>query len=207
MITRRSSGRSRRQLKGLVRGYIRWVRRQGLEPRTRGLRVRYVTYRLVPPDVTSCHFRWSTWSRHAGSCRPVPVRSATTEHTWSTAADGCAPSRGAAARCRRSPSLRILRPMPPTERSPSGVAPGRFEPPCQGRSSAHADERLRTRATGDDEPGADPCLSQCRNLSGDARRVHLASSLSRPDAAVRARRARGRTTSTTRCVAKAGRAW
>jgi hypothetical protein len=62
------------------------VRRQGLEPRTRGLRVRYVMYRPVPPDVISCHFHWSTPSHCVASCRLVPVVRAATEHRSSTAA-------------------------------------------------------------------------------------------------------------------------
>jgi len=67
-----------------VRGLLR-VRRQGLEPRTRGLRARTRSYRPGSACASSCRSRRSATSRRAVGCRPMPPRSTATEHRWSTA--------------------------------------------------------------------------------------------------------------------------
>ena len=72
-----------------------WVRRQGLEPRTRGLRVR-CSVRFTPshcatmldvPDVRQATRAGAVW------CRPLPGRTATSEQTWSKHGDGHVPKR------------------------------------------------------------------------------------------------------------------
>jgi hypothetical protein len=62
-----------------VRGLLR-VRRQGLEPRTRGLRARTRSYRPGSACASSCRFRRSATTRRAVGCCPVPPRSTATEH-------------------------------------------------------------------------------------------------------------------------------
>ena len=79
-----------------VRGLLR-VRRQGLEPRTRGLRARTWSYRLGSARAGSCRFRRSLASRGAAGCRPVSHLSTAAEHRWSTAT---------AVRCSIQPSRR-----------------------------------------------------------------------------------------------------
>jgi hypothetical protein len=51
--------------------------------------LRIASFRLM---LSRGHFRWSTSSRRAASCRLVPVITAATEHRWSTAAGSGAPS-------------------------------------------------------------------------------------------------------------------
>jgi hypothetical protein len=61
------------------------VRRQGLEPRTRGLRARTRACRRGPGRAGWCRFRRSAPDGSAVVCRPVSVACAATEHRSSTA--------------------------------------------------------------------------------------------------------------------------
>src|SRR6266705_6440908 len=69
--------------------YLR-VPRQGLEPRTRGLRVRCfvrfsssTSYHSVPRRAVTCRTVRQTTSAGAVWCRLLPGRTATSEQTWS----------------------------------------------------------------------------------------------------------------------------
>jgi hypothetical protein len=73
------TAREKPQVRGLL-----VVGRLGIEPRTRGLKVRFIQYQPGLSNAISCHFRRSTSSRCVGGCRPVVVRSTTAEHEWST---------------------------------------------------------------------------------------------------------------------------
>jgi hypothetical protein len=61
------------------------VRRQGLEPRTRGLRARTRSCRHGPVGAGRCRFRRSASGGCAAMCRSVSITSAATEHRSSTA--------------------------------------------------------------------------------------------------------------------------
>jgi hypothetical protein len=56
------------------------VRRQGLEPRTRGLRVRWTAYRLVSAHAGQCRFVRNSAGAGTASCQSVPVPTVTDEH-------------------------------------------------------------------------------------------------------------------------------
>jgi hypothetical protein len=64
------------------------VRRQGLEPRTRGLRARTGSCRLGSARASSCRLRRSAAGRRVATRRLVPVAWVATEHRWSTATGG-----------------------------------------------------------------------------------------------------------------------
>ena len=61
------------------------MRRQGLEPRTRGLRARIQPCRHSAARVDWCRFRSSAPYCRVALCQLVSVTSAATEHRWSTA--------------------------------------------------------------------------------------------------------------------------
>jgi len=63
---------------------IQWVRRQGLEPRTRWLRAGPALCRPLWPRVAPCHFGRLSTSARVSVCRTMPPRNAAAEHPRST---------------------------------------------------------------------------------------------------------------------------
>ena len=65
----------------------------------------------APPDVISCHFRWSTPSHCVASCRLMPVVRAATEHRSSTAVGRRCSTRRTGGGAVEPPKQRTFRPL------------------------------------------------------------------------------------------------